>query len=60
MSFDVVMLPPSEKEEKEHQVIKRIAEGSNYRNVSKRIVEFFCLQFGFVLGLRPEERATGG
>ena len=40
-----------------HQRVKKIADASNFRNVSKRIVEYFCLQFGCVLGLRPEERA---
>ena len=34
-----------------HQRVKRIAEGSNFKNVSKRIIEFFCVQFGMIMHL---------
>ena len=41
-----------------HQRIKRIAKDSNYRNISKRIVEFFTVQFGLVMNRDGEERDT--
>ena len=33
-----------------HQKMKRIAEGSNYKNVSDRIIDFWCMQFALFIG----------
>ena len=34
-----------------HQRVKRISKGSNFRNISKRIVYYWCMQFAVVNGL---------
>ena len=35
-----------------HQKVKRISKASNYKNVSKRIMKFHCIQFGLIHKLR--------
>ena len=39
-----------------HQRVKRIAKDSNYKNICKRIVEFFCMQVGMQLGSHDANR----
>ena len=39
-----------------HQRVKRIANGSNWRNVSKRIMRFWCNQFMCLIGLSQNEQ----
>ena len=44
-----------------HKRTKRIAKGSNWRNISKRIMRFFCLQHGVLMGCEdPQERQRLG
>jgi hypothetical protein len=38
-----------------HQRVKRIAKGSKWKNVAKRIVSYFCMQFGVVFGYANSE-----
>ena len=39
-----------------HQRVKRISKNSNWRNVSKRIMRFWCWQFACVMAARGNER----
>ena len=40
-----------------HQRVKRIASGSNWRNVSKRIMRFWCNQFRCLMGVAHDARS---
>ena len=39
-----------------HQRVKRIAKDSNYINICKRVVDFYCMQFGVHLGCSDPKR----
>ena len=39
-----------------HQRVKHIAKASNFRNVTKRIMRFWCMQFNVVYGHTHDEK----